>query len=164
RRLHDLDVTVLCDWLRYHPEVTAVDLSYNNITNEGLQILTQFLQEFQHVTRLNFMCNDISCQGIKCFAELAQKLTLLSLRVNGNHIGTEGGKYLAMYLEKNTVIHHLDMAETEQTASSLVYVLRVIQFVNRSLQFLDISRPIFKHRVQETDSLFIAECIADMLM
>ncbi|CAG2062406.1 unnamed protein product, partial [Timema podura] len=75
------------------------------------------------------------------------------------------GKYLALLLACNSNLRHLDVAETDQTISSLVYftaVLRHDQGTNETLQILDLSRPLGPH-MHSFDSAHFAESLGQML-
>ncbi|KAJ4445686.1 hypothetical protein ANN_12371 [Periplaneta americana] len=161
-RLADKDVEVVCAWLMEHPEVTALDLSYNRITDAGMFTLVSFLGETDQLSRLNIMCNDIGWQGAQKLAELEDKLTLRSLRINGNKIGSEGGKYLALLLGCNSSLQHLDVGETDQTASGLSYLttaLRSDRGGNGTLQLLDLSRPLPSNNMHQMEGSHLAESI-----
>nr|CAD7418605.1 unnamed protein product [Timema cristinae] len=75
------------------------------------------------------------------------------------------GKYLALLLACNSNIRHLDVAETDQTISSLMYftaVLRNDQGTNETLQILDLSRPLGPH-MHVFASAHFAESLGQML-
>nr|CAD7441641.1 unnamed protein product [Timema bartmani] len=71
----------------------------------------------------------------------------------------------ALLLACNSNLRHLDVAETDQTISSLVYftaVLRHDQGTNETLQILDLSRPLGPH-MHSFDSAHFAESLGQML-
>ncbi|KAG8009658.1 Leucine-rich repeat-containing protein 34 [Nibea albiflora] len=142
QRLDDRDVLALSKCLRNNECVTGLDVSYNNITDEGAGHLADLLQ-----------CNS----------------TLLSLRLSGNKIGNRGAMHLASMLQVNDSLTELELdacdlvnthkhTDTHCKSVSLTLPLclqatqSVIAFAialksNKTLRSVDISRPLlFSHQ------------------
>jgi hypothetical protein len=70
-------------------------------------------------------------------------------------------------IARNTFIKHLELADTDQTESSLVYFTTILrpnqQYFNSTLKILDLSRPIPQCKYAKFDSSHIATIIGIML-
>nr|XP_050861928.1 leucine-rich repeat-containing protein 34-like [Vespula vulgaris] len=83
--------------------------------------------------------------GIDYMCEIGQNLRIKSLQLSGNKFGIESSKKIALLLLKNPYLEYLDIAEVDQTISSLIYFTTVMRLdqpmYNETLKILDISRP-----------------------
>lgn len=87
-RLEDEDIPNICKYLQQNPHITELDLSGNNITDNGVKLLVK-------VTALQVLSlshNKITDEGAEV---LAQSTSLRSLALFVNKIGDKGAKALA---------------------------------------------------------------------
>ncbi|XP_033210485.1 uncharacterized protein LOC117168790 isoform X2 [Belonocnema kinseyi] len=144
RRFQDSDMQSLLDFLEKNGDVTSLSLAYNEIRSSFTK-LVDYLKKNQHVLELNLQNNEIGEFGINYLCREPESLKLRMLRLNGNKFGVESSKKVALFLAKNQYLKHLDVAEVDQTISSLVYYTTVLRFdqdqYSKTLKILDISRP-----------------------
>ncbi|XP_044729724.1 leucine-rich repeat-containing protein 34-like [Chrysoperla carnea] len=167
RRLEDYDVPIICEYIKTTPTIVKLDLAYNSIGDKGfIEIVYRVLNKLHNLQYLNVMHNDITEKGIQAIATLGQNLKLKTLRLVGNKIGSEGGKLIGLLLATNPILEHLDLAETDQTLSSLAFIttsLREDRGFNKNIKVLDISRIIPSFIRSQYQSGHLAETIGDML-
>ncbi|XP_048505041.1 uncharacterized protein LOC105686975 [Athalia rosae] len=166
RCFQDWDVPHLMIFLRANRDVVSINLAYNNIHSAGFINLVDYIIAYKHVLELNVQNNDISGPGIEHLCKDGEKLPLKTLRLNGNKFGAECAKKVALFLLKNSHLRYLDVAEVDQTASSLVYFTTVMRWdqdeYNQTLRILDLSRPNTGH-MYVLDTAHLANVIGCML-
>lgn len=169
RRLNDFDVIVLTLLLKKRPEIVHLDLCYNGIGDNGLSILTTYyLSQKNNLRYLNLMYCDISLRGIRDFTNylVESELTVKDIRLNGNKFGEAGGKLLAKFLNENTFVEYLDIAETDQTLDSINHFMSILHEYhgsNKTIKIIDVSRPILKYNRYQYNSNYLSESIFKML-
>ncbi|KAK2577609.1 hypothetical protein KPH14_005217, partial [Odynerus spinipes] len=131
--------------LRKNQDIVSLNLAYNEITCIGFQNLITHLLVYKNINKLNVRNNNIMEEGIDYMCKRGQDLQIKSLQLSGNKFGVESSKKIALLLLKNSHLEYLDIAEVDQTISSLIYfttIMRLDQSVyNETLKVLDISRP-----------------------
>ncbi|GJQ84961.1 hypothetical protein Trydic_g562 [Trypoxylus dichotomus] len=166
-RVKDKDMVKISDFLTMHPDVVKLDLCYNNITNKGLaQLVLQYLRYENNLQHLNLAGCDLTGTSMRYFCRCADTFKLITLRVNGNKLGTEGSQYLAELLEKNTTLKHLDLGDSDQTLSSIPHLCSVLREdigKNKTLEVLDISRVIPPSEYYQYNPGHLAEQLGNML-
>ncbi|XP_070709093.1 leucine-rich repeat-containing protein 34 [Pempheris klunzingeri] len=147
QRLDDGDVLALSTCLRNNRCVTGLDVGYNNITDEGVGHLADFLQDGSALRSLDLTFNDIHTDGAEVLANSLQcNSTLLSLRLSGNKIGNRGAMHLARMLQVNTTLKELEVADCDLATQSVV-ALAIVLKSNKTLCSVDVSRPLlFSHQ------------------
>ncbi|KAK0166722.1 hypothetical protein PV327_004212 [Microctonus hyperodae] len=142
KRLTDIDVNHLLDFLNNNPD------------------------DHDHIVELNIQNNEIGSFGIGKMCENGEKLKLKILRLNGNKFGTEASKNIALMLCNNLHIEQIEVAEVDQTISSLIYFTTIMRSdqvkYNNCLKILDISRPNPAY-MNNFDSSHFAYLIGSML-
>lgn len=165
RHLKAKDMHKISYFLQVHPEVIGLNLCYNKIGDMGLEILiTHCLNEIKTLKDLNLMMCDLTDKSLDLL--IKHQIQLRSLRINGNKIGPEGGKILAMLVAKSDSLLHLDIAETDQTLSSIQYYIQILNKHYKTasqLRVLDISRIIPTSNRYPYDSAHLAASLGNML-
>ncbi|KAK0176639.1 hypothetical protein PV328_000756 [Microctonus aethiopoides] len=142
KRLTDIDVNYLLNFLINNPDA------------------------HDHIVELNIQNNEIGPDGIAKMCENGGKLKLKILRLNGNKFGNEASKNIALMLCNNLYIEHIEVAEVDQTISSLIYFTTIMRSdqveFNNCLKILDISRPNPAY-MNDFDSSHFAYLIGSML-
>ncbi|XP_078018657.1 leucine-rich repeat-containing protein 34 isoform X3 [Epinephelus lanceolatus] len=115
QRLDDKDVLALSECLRNNKNVAGLDVSYNNISDEGVGHLADLLQEESSVLHsLNLMFNNIQTDGAEVLAKSLQcNSTLVFLSLSGNKIENRGAMHLASMLQVNTSLRELELANCD---------------------------------------------------
>lgn len=169
RRIRNSDMVALTFFLKKYKEVVYIDLCYNEIGDSGLELLVDYyLCKPNNLKYLNLVSCDITENGIKylCRVLSSSDLTVKELRLNGNKFGTVGGKVLAEFLNDNTYVEHLDIAETDQTLESLNYfttILNAYHGHNKTIKVLNISRPIPKFNRCNYDTGYLTDILQTLL-
>ncbi|XP_043502698.1 leucine-rich repeat-containing protein 34-like [Polistes fuscatus] len=145
KQLEDSDIKILLIFLKQNQDIVSLNLAYNQITCVGFKMLITYFLVYKHIYKLNIQNNNIMEAGINYMCEMGENLHIKSLQLNGNKFGVESSKQIALLLLKNPYLKYLDVAEVDQTISSLIYfttVMRLDQPIhNETLNILDISRP-----------------------
>lgn len=158
KRIKDTDIRAISVYIRELPRrITMLDLSYNEITDEGFFKLIKklLIKGRSSIINLNIMNNELTENSALIIAKYASHIKLKYLRINGNNIGTKGGEYFAQFLMNNKSLEFCDIGESGQTLSSvaqLVTALRIDHGANMTLRVLDFSRliPMFNRYSYET--------------
>ncbi|XP_024943228.1 uncharacterized protein LOC107270067 isoform X2 [Cephus cinctus] len=145
RRFEDWDMPYLLIFLRSNRDVVSLSLPYNRIHSAGFMNLIDHISAYNDILELNLQNNFLEKPGIEYMCSVGEKLQLRILQLNGNKFGVDAAKEVALLLLKNPYIRYLDVAEVDQTISSLVYFTTVMRNdqnqYNDTLKILDISRP-----------------------
>ncbi|XP_033494231.1 leucine-rich repeat-containing protein 34 isoform X1 [Epinephelus lanceolatus] len=160
QRLDDKDVLALSECLRNNKNVAGLDVSYNNISDEGVGHLADLLQEESSVLHsLNLMFNNIQTDGAEVLAKSLQcNSTLVFLSLSGNKIENRGAMHLASMLQVNTSLRELELANCDLATQSVI-AFAIMLKSNKTLCSVDISRPLlFSH--QEEWAVHFSEMLA----
>ncbi|XP_076631810.1 uncharacterized protein LOC143346957 [Colletes latitarsis] len=167
RLLQDVDIPALLIFLKKHQDIAHVNLASNNISNSGFINLLDHVLLYKNILELDVSNNDIMEIGIKYLLVVGENIQLKSLNLKANKFGVEvinicrciyckvsivliklflqASKNIALFLLKNKYVSYLNVAEVDQTASSLIYFIMVLSSeqitFNTTLKSLDISRP-----------------------
>ncbi|XP_034415796.1 leucine-rich repeat-containing protein 34 isoform X3 [Cyclopterus lumpus] len=169
QRLHDKDVLALSKCLRDNKRVTALDVGYNNITDEGVGHLVDLLQfifpcspeqeDGSSLRSLDLTFNDIRSDGAEVLAKSLQRnSTLLSLRLSNNKIENRGAMHLARMLQVNSTLRELELAACDLDTQSVI-AFAIVLTRNQTLRSVDISRPLL-FGLQEEWAVHVAEMLA----
>ncbi|XP_068622143.1 leucine-rich repeat-containing protein 34-like [Battus philenor] len=158
RRIQDTDITAIILYVRESPHrITKIDLCYNKITDNGFFNLLKrlLIKGRSSVTDLNIMNNNLTYKSIEHLSHYAKYIKLKKLRINGNELGTESGKFLAKLLMENDTLEFFDIGETCQTLTSVAQIIggfRSDNEGNTNIKVLDLSRiiPLFNRYPYES--------------
>nr|XP_046227772.1 leucine-rich repeat-containing protein 34 [Scatophagus argus]XP_046227773.1 leucine-rich repeat-containing protein 34 [Scatophagus argus] len=169
QRLDDRDILALSECLKNYKCVTAgLDISFNNLTDEGVRYLADLLQEESSaLNAMDLMFNNIQTDGAQVLAESLQcNSTLLSLRLSGNKIENRGAMHLASMLQVNSSLEELELAACDLATQSVIAFAIVLKS-NKTLRSVDISRPLlFSHQeewaVHFSDMLMVNSSLVEL--
>ncbi|KAM9826850.1 leucine-rich repeat-containing protein 34 [Neosynchiropus ocellatus] len=149
-RLDDRGALVLSSYLRNNGSVTGLDVSYNNITDEGARRLAELLKDGNSTLKyLNLTFNCVEAAGAEALAEHLQRNACLQvLQLSGNKVGNPGGMHLSRMLQANRTLRELQLTACDLTVES-INALAIVLKTNRSLQCLDVSRPLLFSQQEE---------------
>ncbi|KAL9965588.1 hypothetical protein ACROYT_G029409 [Oculina patagonica] len=109
--LSEADVVVLAEALKVNATVTSLDLSFNNVSDQGAASLAEALKGNITLTRLDLSDNNIYDDGAADLAEaLKANTNLTRLDLTDNRIGDHGATCLAEALKLNTALTGLDLS------------------------------------------------------
>ncbi|XP_017791103.1 PREDICTED: leucine-rich repeat-containing protein 34-like [Habropoda laboriosa] len=166
RNLQNVDIPALLIFLKDHQNITHITLANNNISDSGFISLLDHFVLYKNVEELDLQNNNIADLGIKYMLEVGKNLEIKSLNLGANKFGVHASKDVALFLLKNKYIHSLNVAEVNQTASSLIYFMMVLssdqEISNGTLKSLNISRPN-PGCMYYFDSVHFADVIGHML-
>ncbi|RZF35037.1 hypothetical protein LSTR_LSTR009629 [Laodelphax striatellus] len=148
-RILSTDVELICNHLRNKSNIVALQLCYNSIGDEGATKLAEFLKDCRSIKYLDLRMNGIGAEGVKSFLDVAEYLTIKSLNLAGNKIGKQGGIYISELIKVNEELQHIDLAETDQTSTSIAYLLSAIN-EKSTLKNFNLSR-VVPHPGKEFD-------------
>ncbi|KAL1132015.1 hypothetical protein AAG570_011625 [Ranatra chinensis] len=109
RRINDVDIETICEFVKTHPEVVGLDLSYNRITENGASYLFYFLTGNKCLESLNLMDNNI--RNVDVLQEMGADLHLKTLRLKGNELE----KKLGMNYDPDSIAEDGDMPKPVRT-------------------------------------------------
>uniref|UniRef100_A0A8C6TBU6 Leucine rich repeat containing 34 n=1 Tax=Neogobius melanostomus TaxID=47308 RepID=A0A8C6TBU6_9GOBI len=147
QRLVDKDAFALSECLLLCQGLT--DLSYNNITDEGVISLISLIQVRGTLRSLDLTFNNIGADGAELLSQSLQgNSTLLSLTLSGNKVGRLGGMSLANLLQFNNTLQALYLARCDLDAQSVIAFAIALK-TNQTLRCLDISRSVMSQQQEE---------------
>ncbi|CAH8660749.1 unnamed protein product [Schistosoma haematobium] len=157
-QLTSVDLTPLCMALSLKPCITMLDLRYNFIKDEGVEILCEFLNVDNLLEELNLMCNDITEKGAQFLANsLKNNRNLVILKMTGNPIGSKGGLYFAQALQINDTLEFIDLGECDQDITSCIALATVLKS-NNSIIGINLNRQI-SWTLQEESTVHFADML-----
>jgi len=125
--------------------IAELDLSYNNIDDEGVAALADALRRNRALLRLDLRGNDIGAAGCaalaSALADPAGSAALTDLNLNGNPIGDDGAVALADMLRVNTTLLDLDVGNCDVGVRGVVAVLSAVNEDNTALESLGLENP-----------------------
>lgn len=140
KRLTEEDMPALCNFLQSQPEVISVDLSYNPLGDQSMQILAENLfHQDNTLSYINLTQCDMNATGLKWISS-SNFLKLQKICLLGNKFGTEGAKYIGQLIQNCPTLELLDIGDTDQTLDGIEAVLILVEGSN--LKHLNISRII----------------------
>ncbi|XP_066524703.1 leucine-rich repeat-containing protein 34 isoform X3 [Hoplias malabaricus] len=158
-RLTDSDLLVLSKTLRNDLTVSALDLRYNCISDDGARYLADLIQENMVLQSLDLMGNNIEVEGAERIAKsLHQNVTLKRLRMTGNKIGNRGAMHFASMMQNNTALEELDMSDCDLGTQSLI-AFAIVLNTNKNVRSINISRPLL-FSLQEETTVHMAQMLA----
>ncbi|XP_033337961.2 uncharacterized protein LOC117227102 isoform X2 [Megalopta genalis] len=166
RLFEDTDVPALIIFLRKYQDIVYINLGSNNITDSGFKNLIDHALTYKQIEELDLQNNNITELGTRYLLEVGHDLKIKSLNLKTNKLGASASIHVANLLLKNMHLIWLNVAEIDQTASSLIYFIAVLSqdqdICNVTLKHLDISRPN-PGCMHYFDSVHFASVIGHML-
>ncbi|KAM8880949.1 leucine-rich repeat-containing protein 34 [Synchiropus picturatus] len=149
-RLDDRGALVLAAYLRNNGSVTGLDVSYNNITDEGARRVAELLKDGNCILKyLNLTFNCVEAAGAEALADhLKSNASLQVLQLSGNKVGNSGGMHLSRMLQVNQSLRELQLIACDLTVES-INALAIVLKSNRTLLCLDVSRPLLFSQQEE---------------
>lgn len=137
--LHVSDMPAVVEEVKKHPHITAINLSNNQIGDDGAEILS----ELKNLVKLNLSCNYITPGGAKHLSKLKN---LVELNVSSNEIGSEGAEAISNL--KNLVV--LNLANNSVGDSGAVAISTLPNLLSLDVSANRITRIGFKDLAEKT--------------
>ncbi|XP_076300796.1 uncharacterized protein LOC143218980 [Lasioglossum baleicum] len=166
RVLEDTDIPALTIFLENHQDICYINLANNNISNNGFVNLIDHALAYKQIEELDLQNNNITESGTRYLLKVEHHLEIKSLNLKANKFGINASMHVADFVLENKHLLRLNVAEVDQTASSLIYFIMVLsqdqEHCNVTLKWLDLSRPN-PGCMYYFDSLHFASVIGHML-
>ncbi|KAJ9469752.1 FERM domain-containing protein C [Diplonema papillatum] len=171
RRVNDLEAAALAQAVVQSNVVEELDLSYNEITDEGARLLADMLMTCTSLKYLNLAYNSIEHKGWRSIANcLVKNQSLLSLNIAGNCIGGAsdpehpelreiGGKTIGTVLRENHTLQELNFASCGLGVAAVVGLAQAL-IGHPSVVTLNIAS-LLVNNLQ--DRLSVAQHLSEML-
>ena len=139
--LSDEDMPQIVNELVISKACTALDLSNNQITSQGVSILAAALRTNTTLQVLSLLSNHVSDQGIISLAESLSlhNSTLTTLGLGSNDITDKGVQYLAQILRTNTTLTVLTLQNNQVGSRGVDLLMDTLARFNKRLTTLNIS-------------------------
>ena len=132
----DDQMLIFCHCLMNNSTLTALNLSSNNITDEGAKRLAEAIKVNTTLQELNISMNKITDEGAKRLAEAIQiNTTLQELNISMNKITDEGAKRLAEAIQINTTLQELNISKNWISKEGVMRIVEACT-INRTLHKL----------------------------
>lgn len=143
-------------------------LGANQITSEGISILSNYLINNQHLQHLSLESNLIGEQG--CFplgVLLRNNKHLISLIIGGNNIGDNGAIEISESLKINQTLQNLVLVNNNITQSTLISFIETLK-LNQTLSRLSLNYRCSKDNEELINSFFpkntsLLDCSLDFI-
>lgn len=127
-----------------------VNLSFNKITDRGVNVLIKILEFAENLRSLDLSGNQISDGGCeKLTNSIKGKSFLRTLNLNTNLIGNPGVMYLNELLFTNYALQNLDLGNNRYDWDGLIALTTTLTTVNNTLLTLNVDDPAYK--IQDQD-------------
>jgi Ran GTPase-activating protein (RanGAP) involved in mRNA processing and transport len=121
-----------------------LDLSFNFIDDTGVKEICGLIRSAPALRSLVLKGNEIGPDGcVELMNTLGsgQNLELQVLDLSKNPLATKGGLAISEFLQRNTVLHELDLEDTKLEIDALIALAAVLHVTNTTLRALQVSRP-----------------------
>ena len=113
--------------LAVNTDIAHVDLSKNNLQDEGLESLMRVIKNNTSIIHLDLTQNNITTRGAKkAFKSLTSNFSLISLRIGNvenvskNKVGVKAVPKLIKLIQTSQILSFLDLRSTNLTDPGLI--------------------------------------------
>ena len=157
RRVQDVDVEAIVLALQSCPNsvCSTLDLSWNNISDEGIAKLVEFLKTDDRIMRLDLSYNQMGEQGAKIMAEMLKvNKRIYHLYLTGNKVGDIGGLALAGAIGGNTTLRTVELGNMALGHKTFTMFGICLKSDKLNISRLNLDRPIlFSCQEESIDNL-----------
>lgn len=126
--------------IMYCPKILNLTLRNCTFSDAQITYLVKTIEFLKFLKLLDLTGNDIKENGVRILSEgLKNNKSLLQLYLDKNNIQANGGFYLADALIKNHSIEKLSLAHNQVNENGLASLLTVLANNNHSIKYLDLS-------------------------
>ncbi len=138
-RFKDEDIKILSEALKTNTSLQSLELSMNDITDDGALHLANALKTHKTLKVLNLSDNKITDIGAQHLANaLEVNISLQTLNMSHNLIGNQGARYIAKALESNKTLQELNIKRNSIGDDGTQYFAKALG-TGASLQVLHLS-------------------------
>jgi Ran GTPase-activating protein (RanGAP) involved in mRNA processing and transport len=144
--LIDADMTIIARQVIREKKCTELWLYGNQFTSKGAAILAASLRNNSTLKYLDLSYNQISDQGVRILSEALlpnQNSSLKALYLSKNRISNLGAKYLSEMLRTNQTLTELWLSSNEISFEGIQQLAHVLTYHNKTLKCLSLSTNIF---------------------
>ncbi|CAM4750340.1 unnamed protein product [Rotaria magnacalcarata] len=141
KKLIDQDMAIVVEQAIQKKQCTYLDLQDNEITSEGMPILALALSENSKLHTLYLHDNHLFDKGIYSLAQIltSNNHTLKILGLNSIGLTDVGAEDLAVMLQKNRTLTHLQLQANEIDNRGILYLAEALTKSNTTLEQLELA-------------------------
>ncbi|CAL8110532.1 unnamed protein product [Orchesella dallaii] len=148
RRINDKDVPFILESVKDIMNFKGFNLAYNSITDDGLVLLAQFVQDNATIIHVNIAHNDFTAKGLHSLVMcLMNRVSLHSLKLSGVKVGDEGISSITCLYMCGRGPLDLDVSETDMTMPGFQALCSSVQAVDEDD---DYPKYLTKHKLPFT--------------
>ena len=130
------EIEILCDCLKINNTLTEINLSNNNITDEGVESLAAAIKVNKTLQCLNISSNTIWSNGILALSIcLKVNKALHKLNISDNYMNDCGAKYLAEAIQINLTLQELNVSRNLISKEGAMKIVEACK-INKTLHKL----------------------------
>ena len=134
--LNLLEISSISECLKINSTLCKLNLSSNNITDEGAKKLAEAIQVNTTLQELNMSSNKITDEGAKQLGKAIEvNRTLQELNISSNKITDEGAKQLGKAIEVNRTLQELNISKNWISKEGVMRIVEACT-INRTLHKL----------------------------
>lgn len=139
QQLKDQDMNIVIKEAIIGKQCVKLDMTYNEVTQQGASVLADTLQNNKHLEELNISFNNISDLGVRYLALAINSSVLKRINLAENDISDEGVGYLAKMLATNTNLLQLSLNGNQIGNYGIGMLANTLTHTSTRLEFLDLS-------------------------
>jgi hypothetical protein len=144
--LIDPDIPIIVNKVVLEKKCTELWLFGNQITSQGASILAPSLVNNSILKSLDLSFNQISNLGVQSLTQALlpnKNCSIKILQLSKNGISDDGAKYLSEMLKTNQTLTELWLSDNEIGNSGVKQLMNTLSYHNKTLKFLSLSTNIF---------------------
>jgi hypothetical protein len=128
----------LCSVIVFNDRVTSLDLSHNNLGDDGAEVLAKLMSQKKNVLALNVSHNGITDAGVVLLMRAARKHVLLqSLNIASNAVGDASVLEITRLVEMSDCITELVLIDTQVSVRGALALAQAM-INNESLMYVSL--------------------------
>ena len=143
--------------LRHYINIQILDISHNNISDDGAVAISDCLENNDTVQKLDMSHNKISDNGISRISKALQINTKLQMfNISYNNISYDGAVAISEYLKNNNTLQELYMSNNKVSNKGIINIGKALE-MNTRLQMINISY----NEISDDGAVAISECLSN---
>ena len=156
KHLKKVGSILLSAFLFYNNRTKVLDISNNNIPNDGAAPISECLRSNNMLQKLNMSRNILSDEGIVNISKSLQiNTTLQVLNISDNTISNHGAVAISKCLINNNTLQKIDMSDNIKVSDEGIIKIADALRVNRTLKWLNISN----NNITDHGAAAISKCL-----
>lgn len=138
--IFDEGIKHLTNNFKYHPNLTHLDLSSNQIKFEGAKYLGDFLAHNSSLSTIYLSYNQIGEVGAKfLFMGISKNSSLKKIYIRSNAIKDDGLKIISSLLQNNNILESINIGDNEISDKGIEEFCKFLK-VSKSIKSLNLGR------------------------